>query len=763
MAKPYGRGADLDTPKTWKRLPAGQCLSFYFPDHAENLQAAEGYSPLFCHSIFGDDEEIPGFEELKLQIFFSSGLRMHTLVLATGSPCEAIGGGGTKTLCLSRRGSHKLQGEAPCWRHLLDCLLSAPFPGDFCETEEEFCALLRQEHSWTAEKDPLLKEGKLWAEAWDESKQAKLQLFSFSVARYSTSPGIARVEETAGDAAIETPRNVQLSAFETLHRRQEWLMRFYIDGTRPLEYDSRWQVVLPLYIREPRSESLACWPNGATLQKRAACTRQAAEGLLQPDQEHHQETNVQNPSYSSSTHSKRLKLAKDAREGGKEGSADPLSEVGSGDNFRAALESSKENSNHNGGAYEGWKVAADTVPPPQHSGAVLQHATCSNKESSPPGRGALPWIEVVGCITTYSFYAMTGGEKLRISQVLVFPQFQGRGLGFRLMECIYTLALQNPRVSAVLVENPAPSFSQLRDAVLLSLCFSSGLLSPQLLRPSWEREEPLIIESNGVDNKESQKTATHLPQKAREILSSFTKETPAQITRLLDILQLAELLPMSCGPGENPNSIITGAGGRGWRTTSQHRQQNAIVSAAHKGTEKAAKGGCKTGDEKFPSVASEISSKAHSEGGLEKREEDLDPSCETFSALRLRVKRRLWNEAAGGQKSFKAEGKATSWNSSNVVSEVVKQQLQKEWLLHFSSYCRLIFLYNTTGRAKSCDLDGMSTAGTPHGMECNGEMPQCFLGNAALEKGRQNSDISANRSANAFVKGQRESKGEKDA
>ncbi|XP_026191709.1 uncharacterized protein LOC34619798 [Cyclospora cayetanensis] len=407
MAKPYGRGADLDTPKTWKRLPAGQCLSFYFPDHAENLQAAEGYSPLFCHSIFGDDEEIPGFEELKLQIFFSSGLRMHTLVL----------------------------GEAPCWRHLLDCLLSAPFPGDFCETEEEFCALLRQEHSWTAEKDPLLKEGKLWAEAWDESKQAKLQLFSFSVARYSTSPGIARVEETAGDAAIETPRNVQLSAFETLHRRQEWLMRFYIDGTRPVSTET-----LKLHAQKPtfvcyglvekhaaENESLACWPNGATLQKRAACTRQAAEGLLQPDQEHHQETNVQNSSYSSSTHSKRLKLAKDAREGGKEGSADPLSEVGSGDNFRAALESSKENSNHNGGAYEGWKVAADTVPPPQHSGAVLQHATCSNKESSPPGRGALPWIEVVGCITTYSFYAMTGGEKLRISQVLVFPQFQGRG------------------------------------------------------------------------------------------------------------------------------------------------------------------------------------------------------------------------------------------------------------------------------------------------------------------------------------------------
>ena len=113
------------------------------------------------------------------------------------------------------------------------------------------------------------------------------------------------------------------------------------------------------------------------------------------------------------------------------------------------------------------------------------------------------------------------------------------------MECIYSRALQNPNVSAVLVENPAPGFSQLRDAVLLTLCVDSGLISTQLLLPGWQRSKQHTVEPPQcskapppVANIGSIKSLDALNQGvqslqhgARELLLNFTKETPTQITR----------------------------------------------------------------------------------------------------------------------------------------------------------------------------------------------------------------------------------------
>ena len=143
---------------------------------------------------------------------------------ATGIPCRALGGGTKKTLCLSRRGRQQLQEESPCWQHLLDLLFSVPFPGDFCETVDEFTALLQKDHQQSLLDNLLSEDGELWAGEWDETRKATLQLRCFSVARYSKPA-----------AGVNMPQGeVTLSAFETLHRRQEWLMRFYIDGAVPV-------------------------------------------------------------------------------------------------------------------------------------------------------------------------------------------------------------------------------------------------------------------------------------------------------------------------------------------------------------------------------------------------------------------------------------------------------------------------------------------------------------------------------------------------
>lgn len=91
---------------------------------------------------------------------------------------------------------------------------------------DEFVALLRQEQNAGAgSADALLKEGELWAEQWLTDEKATLQLRAFSVAPYSK-PG--------GEAAEQRDEGT-LGAFETLHRRLEWLMRFYIDGFIPVK------------------------------------------------------------------------------------------------------------------------------------------------------------------------------------------------------------------------------------------------------------------------------------------------------------------------------------------------------------------------------------------------------------------------------------------------------------------------------------------------------------------------------------------------
>lgn len=116
------------------------------------------------------------------------------------------------------------------------------------------------------------------------------------------------------------------------------------------------------------------------------------------------------------------------------------------------------------------------------------------------------------------------------------------GLGIQLMECIYVRALQDSNVSAVLVENPAPGFSQLRDAGLLNLCFDSGLLPTEWLLPLCERGKGPLQDSppnapkcpevgKNVGSDSSHPAAHGLRQVTRDLLLRFTKETPAQISR----------------------------------------------------------------------------------------------------------------------------------------------------------------------------------------------------------------------------------------
>ncbi len=53
--------------------------------------------------------------------------------------------------------------------------------------------------------------------------------------------------------------------------------------------------------------------------------------------------------------------------------------------------------------------------------------------------------------------------RLRLSQVLIFPQHQKKGYGSFLYNTIYQWALQNDKIQDITVEDPNEDFTTLRD------------------------------------------------------------------------------------------------------------------------------------------------------------------------------------------------------------------------------------------------------------------------------------------------------------
>ncbi|RWS18177.1 histone acetyltransferase type B catalytic subunit-like protein, partial [Leptotrombidium deliense] len=69
----------------------------------------------------------------------------------------------------------------------------------------------------------------------------------------------------------------------------------------------------------------------------------------------------------------------------------------------------------------------------------------------------------VGYMTVYRYYAYPENTRPRISQVLVLPPFQKKGLGVRLLEAVYSYYKTKKSVIDVTVEDPSDNFTRLRD------------------------------------------------------------------------------------------------------------------------------------------------------------------------------------------------------------------------------------------------------------------------------------------------------------
>eukprot|EP01083_Nonionella_stella_P083443 230756_1 len=70
--------------------------------------------------------------------------------------------------------------------------------------------------------------------------------------------------------------------------------------------------------------------------------------------------------------------------------------------------------------------------------------------------------ETVGYLTLYKFFAFPHQKRLRISQVMMFPPFQRKGLGFEALQHVYKMAQYRDFIE-VNVEDPGEGFQMLRD------------------------------------------------------------------------------------------------------------------------------------------------------------------------------------------------------------------------------------------------------------------------------------------------------------
>eukprot|EP00743_Colponemidia_sp_Colp-15_P006247 GILK01006721.1.p1 GENE.GILK01006721.1~~GILK01006721.1.p1 ORF type:complete len:430 (+),score=75.76 GILK01006721.1:34-1290(+) len=78
-----------------------------------------------------------------------------------------------------------------------------------------------------------------------------------------------------------------------------------------------------------------------------------------------------------------------------------------------------------------------------------------------------------GFCTVYPFWAYPNGERLRVSQFVIFPPFQRQGHGRKLLRTIYHDAVTRNCIE-VTVEQPSESFKTLRDLTDIEYMIESG-------------------------------------------------------------------------------------------------------------------------------------------------------------------------------------------------------------------------------------------------------------------------------------------------
>ncbi|GFQ73880.1 histone acetyltransferase type B catalytic subunit [Trichonephila clavata] len=94
----------------------------------------------------------------------------------------------------------------------------------------------------------------------------------------------------------------------------------------------------------------------------------------------------------------------------------------------------------------------------------------------------------VGYATVYRYYAYPLKIRPRISQMLVLPSYQKRGLGTKLLENICDWYVKDPEVLDVTVEDPSEEFIRIRDFIDCKRCEVLPSFSKEILRKGFSTD-----------------------------------------------------------------------------------------------------------------------------------------------------------------------------------------------------------------------------------------------------------------------------------
>jgi len=90
-----------------------------------------------------------------------------------------------------------------------------------------------------------------------------------------------------------------------------------------------------------------------------------------------------------------------------------------------------------------------------------------------------------GYTTVYQYYAYPANIRPRVSQMLVLPPFQRRGLGAKMLDVVQQYYWGNEKVIDITVEDPSDDFVRLRDFVDCTNCATLDAFSPQNLHKGY--------------------------------------------------------------------------------------------------------------------------------------------------------------------------------------------------------------------------------------------------------------------------------------
>ena len=76
----------------------------------------------------------------------------------------------------------------------------------------------------------------------------------------------------------------------------------------------------------------------------------------------------------------------------------------------------------------------------------------------------------MGFLSLYNYYAFPENIRSRVSQIMIWPQYQRHGHGAELVESAFRDACQNPRITDITAESPSPEFIKIRDFVTTKMC-----------------------------------------------------------------------------------------------------------------------------------------------------------------------------------------------------------------------------------------------------------------------------------------------------